>query len=111
MKSVGINFVEGMWGNILIIVGASAYCMIDMILRGVTDLEQKANRIFYGILGVLGLVLLIWGIAELVINDYSLISGRSLSEHGARLLINSAWVLVGAAYVYKVRCLGNGEEG
>jgi len=110
MKSNGVNLVEGMWGNILIVISTSAYCMIDMILREVTDLEQQSNRAFYALFGVLGLVLFVWGIADFVANDISLISGQSLSEHGARLLMNLAWALVGAVYVYKLRCLRGGEE-
>lgn len=60
MKSNGVNLVEGMWGNILIVVSTSAYCMIDMLLREVADLEKQSNRVFYGIFGVLGLVLFVW---------------------------------------------------
>ncbi|MGI6627916.1 MAG: hypothetical protein ACOX4K_06180 [Bacillota bacterium] len=110
MKSNGVNLVEGMWGNILIVVSTSAYCMIDMLLREVADLEKQSNRVFYGIFGVLGLVLFVWGVAESVTKGHSMVTGRSLSEHGARLLMDLAWILVGVAYVYKLRGVRGGEE-
>lgn len=110
LKSNGVNLVEGMWGNILIVVSTSAYCMIDMILREVADLENQSNRVFYGIFGVLGLVLLVWRMADLITKGHSLVTGRSLSEHGARLLMDLARILVGVVYVYKLRCLRGGAE-
>lgn len=102
-ESKGIRLVEGMWGNILAIVVACAYGMIDMVMREVVDLENISYRFAYNLLGFLGFVLFILNTVHLIIRDESFFVTGSLSEYGARWLFSLAWVLVGATWFYKLR--------
>lgn len=103
MKSNGINPIEGMWGNILIIVGASSYCMIDMIIRGAVDLEKRNNGAIFVVLGILGAALFIWGVIDFLIKQQSFFDNRSLSQYGARLIIDLFYIIVGVVYICKLK--------
>lgn len=106
LQSNGIKLVEGIWGNITIVVLTSAYGIIDMILREIVDLEERSNRFLFGILGVLGIFLFVMGIIEgVILKQWSFFNGSSFSEEGVRFLFGIAWMLVGIAWLYKVRSI------
>lgn len=110
LQSNEVNLVQGMWGNILIVVIVSAYCAIDMLLREVVDLENRFNQIPYGFLGVVGLVIFVLGLVGLVTGQDNFIANNSLSEQGARFLISVAWTLVGATWLFKMRKIRDSQE-
>lgn len=108
IKSVILNdnsasLVEGMWGNILIIMLSAAICEIELILRDAIDFENQLNGFVIYLLGILGFILIIWGGIDLIISKGSIIMDYTLTEDGARLIINLAWVIVGLIYVIMKR--------
>lgn len=109
-KSEGITLVEGMWGNILIVLLAAAICEIELIIKGALDFEDRSNTIPLLIIGILGFVLLIWDIIELFVYDYRLFIDNTLSKHGAMLLINITWIAVAIIFIIKKRSLDYTDE-
>lgn len=99
----GITLVEGMWGNILIIVLTTGFCMLEMILRGAMDLEVGANYRMILFLGIVGGVLIIWGLVDVFIKHEVLFTQTSLSERGAQFLMDFMWFSVGITGIIKKR--------
>lgn len=104
LESQGITLVEGIWGNITIVVLTSAYGIIAMILKDVVDLDERSNRFLYGVFGVIGLFLFVmWIIEGVVLQEISFLNGGSISQEGARFLFSIAWIIIGISFVYKLR--------
>lgn len=103
LKSSGITLVEGMWSNILIIIIPSAFCIVQMITNDTFDLDDKSTIFFLKLLGVLGVILFIWGIIGYFVQGDSLMVNHSLSEKGAFLVMDIGWMSIGIAYLIKAR--------
>lgn len=96
-------FVEGAWGNILIVVISAAVCMIELIVRDAMDYENSYNNFIIYVLGILGFVLIIWGIIDLAISKGGIFSGYTLTGEGAKLIMNLIWIIVAVIYAFKKR--------
>lgn len=101
----GINLVEGMWGNILIIVLTTTLCEIELILRGALDFDNRINRITMYVFAGLGAFLFIWGGTELLLSRDSLLAGKSLSGDGAELLMAICWLIWGIVGIMKIKTM------
>ncbi len=96
-------FVEGAWGNILIVIISAAVCMIELIVRDAMNYEDSLNNFIIYVLGILGFILIIWGSIDLIVSKGGIIKGYTLTAEGAKLLMNCAWIVVGIVYVVKKR--------
>lgn len=101
-KSNGITLVEGMWGNILIIVLTTTLCQLEVMLRGAYDFEYRFN---YGVIWmflIIGGVLLVLSVFELMSGE-ALVTETSLSQKGAELIMSICWLSIGFIGVIKAK--------
>jgi hypothetical protein len=110
ITSEGITLVEGMWGNILIVVLTITICQIEMILRGAINLDDRRNRIMNYFYTVIGIVLLVWITLEHFISGTPLFHLKTLTGDGTELFMSICWLLIGITGIIKSRQPGY-EEG
>lgn len=110
LKDLGIVLIEGMWGNILIIVISSCVCLNEMVINDSMNIEEKSERMLVLLLGIGGLILFVWGIIDLVIRPSKIILKGSLSKQGAEMFMAIAWSSVLITYLFKRKKLKQLDE-
>lgn len=102
LKDNNIILVEGMWGNILLIVFTTTIIYTEMIFRNAINYDDKRMSLVLLLLGCLGLLLLIWGAIDFAsagtVTDKSYIISKRIAD----LIMAFLWTWIGiAAYIKK----------
>jgi uncharacterized membrane protein len=101
LKDNNIILVEGMWGNILLIVATSTIIYTEMIFRNAINYEDKRMSFVLMLLGCVGLVLLIYGTIELLRAENPTNKSYFISKPIADLIMALLWFWIGSASLLK----------
>ena len=93
----GIRLIEGMWGHVLFVAVIITLLYQEMIFRSLIEYDDRRTLRLFTFLGVMGVILFIWGIVDIMINGF--IPGDFIvSKKIAELLTAVCWCSIGLAY-------------
>jgi hypothetical protein len=102
LKDNNIILVEGMWGNILLIVLTTTIIFTEMIFRNGINYDDKGMSFVLMLLGFIGIVLVIHGIFDLLRAETPTNKTYIISKNIAELFMAFLWSWIGiASYIKK----------
>lgn len=104
----GMPLAEGMWGHMLLVAAAFAVVWQEMLWRDAIDYDDRSEMRFCSIFGIFGVILLVWGIVEIIGKGAG--SGAFvLSKRVSELLAAICWASVGVVYWIRRICYRKAE--
>ena len=98
----GINLVQGMWGNNLLVVLITAVIFTELLLKNAFDFDSRRGMAVLTLLGVVGGVLLVWGVGDVLRDGFGFGAGYLIPKSIAELAMAAGWLWIGVLYWVKV---------
>lgn len=93
-----IHLVEGMWGNILLLALTSCVIYTEMIFRNAISYEDKRSVRLLSFLGCVGLILLVWGMIDILCDGIFLSNDYIIPKNIAELAMSVLWLWLGISF-------------
>ena len=96
----GVHLIEGMWGHVLFVAAIFTLLYQEMIFRSLIEYEDRRNLRLCTFLGIMGVLLLVWGIVDILRNGAST-GDFIVPKKVAEVMTAVCWCSIGAAYWVK----------
>ena len=97
LADCGIQLAEGIWGRMLLVAAAITVVYQEMLWRDAIDYDDVRMLRFCSFLGIVGMVLMLWGIVDLVgkgMGTADFVLPKQISE----LLAAICWTSIGVTF-------------
>lgn len=99
----GLAVMEGIWGNVLIIVAGAIAAASSMLRRGYYDFDRRENRLIWYVFAAGGLFLALLSLLDLAKGDFTLAGPALISDDAIHALIALGWLYLGGLGIAKSR--------